>query len=135
MKRAARRDPGSDSRRPGKSRTGEDPFDGDPNEPPLGTGFYSVTGLVTAVKFLDPAALFGSVLYTHNFVRTVRLLPDDPFRTEIDPGDGVGYNLGLALGLTPELGMNFRFEHRLVFPTEVRSRAPGSGPSKCGDPG
>ena len=79
-----------------------------------------------AVWSLDPAALFGSVLYTHNFGRTVRLAAGDPFETEVDPGASAGYTLGLALALTPELGMNVRFEHRFVFPTDVKSQAPGS---------
>jgi hypothetical protein len=113
----------------GKFRTGEDTFDVDTDEPPLGTGFYSVTGLVTAVRSFDPAALFATVLYTHNFDRSVRL-PGEAFETEIDPGGSFGYILGLALALTPELGMNFRWEHRYVQPTETSPRRPGVASSK-----
>jgi outer membrane putative beta-barrel porin/alpha-amylase len=109
----------------GKTRTGDDPFGGDPNDPPVSTGFHSVTGMMTAVKAVDPAALFASVLYTHHFGRTVRLVATDPFKTEIDPGDSFGYNLGLALALAPELAMSFRFEQRFVFETETRSPATG----------
>lgn len=109
----------------GKMRTGDDPFGGDPNDPPVSTGFYSVTGLMTAVKAIDPAALFASAVYTYNVGRTVRLLATDAFKTDIYPGDSFGYNLGLALALAPELAMNFRFEHRFVVATEARSPVTG----------
>ena len=58
----------------GKFRTGEDPFEAGTDTPPLGTGFYSVTGLVTAARSFDPAALFATALYTHNFGRSVLTL-------------------------------------------------------------
>jgi hypothetical protein len=109
----------------GKTRTGHDPFGDDPTTPPISTGFYSVTGMMTAVKAIDPAAVFASAVYTHNVGRTVRLLATDAFQTEIHPGDSFGYNLGLALALAPELAMNFRFEQRFVLATETRS--PGTG--------
>ncbi|MFQ5657681.1 MAG: transporter [Candidatus Methylomirabilales bacterium] len=110
----------------GKSRTGEDPFGGDPDELPLGTGFYSVTGSITGVKSSDPAVIFATVEYTHNFERTVRLLGTDPFKTDIGPGDSIGYNIGVALALNPELAINFRVEQRFVSETEIDPPRPGS---------
>ncbi len=110
----------------GKSRTGEDPFGGTPAELPLGTGFYSVTGSITAVKSSDPAVIFATVEYTHNFDRTVRLLGTDPFKTEVDPGDSIGYNVGVALALNPELAINFRLEQRFVSETEISPPRPGT---------
>ena len=109
----------------GKFRTGEDPFEAGTDTPPLGTGFYSVTGLVTAARSFDPAALFATALYTHNFGRSVRL-PGDTFETDIDPGASFGYILGLALAITPELGMNFRWEHRYALPTDTNPPAAGA---------
>jgi hypothetical protein len=89
------------------------------------TGFFAVVGTLTAVKSLDPAALFASVLYTHNFGRTVRLLRGDPFKTEIEPGDSIGYNLGLALAITPELAASLRFEHRFIQSTRTHQLVEG----------
>lgn len=109
----------------GKALTADDPFGRNANQPPLGTGFYAVVGSLTAVKSLDPAALFASVLYAHNFSRTVRLLEADPFKTEIEPGDSFGYNLGLALAITPELAASLRFEHRIIESTRTRQRVAG----------
>ena len=74
----------------GKSITGQDPFGGSATDLPLGTGFYSITGTITAVKSADPAVIFASIIYTHNLDRTVRLLGSHEFETEIDPGNSIG---------------------------------------------
>jgi len=109
----------------GKSITGQDPFGGSATDLPLGTGFYSITGTITAVKSADPAVIFASIIYTHNLDRTVRLLGSHEFETEIDPGNSIGYNLGVALALSIDLAINFRFEQRFVSSTETRSLQPG----------
>jgi len=109
----------------GKSITGEDPFGGEADDLPLGTGFYSVTGSITAVKSSDPAVVFASLLYTHNFDRTVRLLRTHQFETHIEPGDSIGYNVGIALALSIDLSINFRLEQRFVFATETDSLQAG----------
>ncbi|MGH7372160.1 MAG: AMIN domain-containing protein, partial [Candidatus Methylomirabilales bacterium] len=109
----------------GKSITGEDPFGGSPTALPIGTGFYSITSTITAVKSADPAVIFASIIYTHNLDRTVRLLGSHEFETEIDPGNSIGYNLGVALALSIDLAINFRFEQRFVSSTETRSLQPG----------
>ena len=109
----------------GKSITGDDPFGGSATDLPLGTGFYSITGTITAVKSADPAVIFASIIYTHNLDRTVRLLGSHEFETEIDPGNSIGYNLGVALALSIDLAINFRFEQRFVSSTETRSLQPG----------
>src|SRR5262249_54103083 len=67
----------------GRFPTGDDGFGGNPNKPALGSGFYGVQGSVTVVKAIDPAALFATALYSHNFSRTVRLQRADQFETEI----------------------------------------------------
>ena len=108
----------------GRFPTGDDGFGGDPNTPALGTGFYGVQGSVTVVKAVDPAALFATVLYSHNFSRSVRLQPGNQFDTEISPGAAFGYQLGIGIGLTPELALNLRFEQRILFDTETK--VPGS---------
>ncbi len=109
----------------GKSITGDDPFGGSATDLPLGTGFYSITGSITAVKSADPAVIFASIIYTHNLDRTVRLLGSHEFETEINPGNSIGYNLGVALALSIDLALNFRFEQRFVSSTETRSLQPG----------
>ena len=109
----------------GKSITGQDPFGGSATDLPLGTGFYSITGTITAVKSADPAVIFASIIYTHNLDRTVRLLGSHEFETEINPGNSIGYNLGVALALSIDLAISFRFEQRFVSSTETHSLQPG----------
>jgi hypothetical protein len=108
----------------GRFPTGDDGFGGNPNKPALGSGFYGVQGSMTVVKAVDPAALFATALYSHNFSRTVRLQRGDQFETEITPGDSFGYQLGIGIGLTPELALNLRFEQRILFDTKTKE--PGS---------
>ncbi len=111
----------------GKSITGKDPFGIDPDkEAPTGTGFYSLTGIVTAVKSSDPAVIFASVLFTHNFERTVRILHTDATRTDIRPGFTVGYNLGIGLAISTDLAFSMRLEHRLSSHTDTRGEEDGA---------
>jgi hypothetical protein len=111
----------------GKFITGEDPFGESPTNPtpPTGTGFYSVSGTITAVKSADPAVLFASFIYTHNFDRTVRLLDTHQFESDINPGETFGYNLGVALALSIDVSLSFRFEQRFLTSTRVSSQQPG----------
>jgi hypothetical protein len=109
----------------GKFITGEDPFGGSPNDLPTGTGFYSVSGTITAVKSADPAVLFASFIYTYNFDRTTKLLATDTFESTIQPGDSIGYNLGVALALSFDVSLTFRFEQRFISSTSISSMQPG----------
>jgi hypothetical protein len=109
----------------GKFITGEDPFNGSPNDLPTGTGFYSVSGTITAVKSADPAVLFASIIYTYNFDRTTKLLATDTFESTISPGDSIGYNLGVALALSFDVSLTFRFEQRFISSTSISSMQPG----------
>lgn len=109
----------------GKGITGEDPFGGDGNQLPTGTGFYSISGTITAVKSADPAVLFAAFIYTHNFDRTVTLLETHQFESTINPGETFGYNLGIALALSIDVALSFRFEQRFISSTSITSMQPG----------
>jgi hypothetical protein len=109
----------------GKGITGEDPFGGDGTQLPTGTGFYSVSGIITAVKSADPAVLFASFIYTHNFDRTVKLLGTHEFESTINPGETIGYNLGIAIALSIDVALSFRFEQRFVSTTSISSQQVG----------
>ncbi|MDX1579477.1 MAG: hypothetical protein R3266_13405, partial [Gemmatimonadota bacterium] len=111
----------------GRLRTGDDIFDERPgsNPLPLGGGFNSVQGSVTAVKSFDPGVLFAGLRFEHVFDRDVKLFSTDPAETEIDPGYLIGYNLGLALSISPELAFSFRADQRFV--TKTYFDGPGTG--------
>lgn len=78
----------------------------------LGTGFHGFQFMLTALKIRDPLALFGSVAYTAN------LSADKP-QGRVNPGDTVGFNLGLALALNLETSINFGWEQRFTFRTSL----------------
>ena len=114
----------------GKSRTGDDAYGGDVDEIPLGTGHYSLTGTVSAVKSSDPAALFASVFYTYNFDRNVELVGTDDFKTEVMPGNSIGYNVGITLAINPELAASFGYEQEFPSSTKIDPPRPGTSGRK-----
>lgn len=102
-----------------KSTTGGDPFD-DPDEPPIGSGFWSLGGNLTFVKGVDPAVLFGSVGYTWN-------IADDKSIGEVDPGDTINLRVGAALALSNELSLNFGWDAQFGSETSVEGQdVPGT---------
>jgi hypothetical protein len=64
----------------------------DPLSVQLGTGHWSMTGGLTAIKSFDPLILFGSVSYTHYF-------PEEYFGVNIEPGDLYDVNAGLGFAV------------------------------------
>jgi hypothetical protein len=67
------------------------------------------------VKVHDPVAFFGGVSYTANFANNVNGI-------ELDPGDSIGFNVGLAVALNPETSINFALDERFT----GRTRAAGA---------
>lgn len=108
-----------------KTATGRDPFRLNATEPALGTGFHSVQGSITAAKTSDPVVFFGGLSYTANLAadKLFRGLdptaPDEAVTGRFDPGNTIGMQMGLALGLNPDtslsLGWNQRFSARTTF--------------------
>lgn len=115
----------------GKTITGQDPFSLKSGDIPTGTGLYSLTGTLTAVKSSDPAVIFGGLSVTHNFGRKVLLALGDASRTEIDPGFTIGYNVGFALAVSIDLSFSMRLQQSFTSKTETRV----SGGNKNAVPG
>jgi hypothetical protein len=98
----------------GKLPTGQDPFEVDADELPLGSGFWGFSSGFTLVKSLDPAVLFASGSYYWNLERDVGSSFGD-----IDPGNTVEYSLGLAFALNERLAMSFTHQHRITESSEL----------------
>lgn len=103
-----------------KSNTGTDPFEveRDPRtqverELPTGTGFWGFEGSVTTIYPSDPAVLFANVSYLYNLERDV----GGGFG-KIDPGDAIGFNFGLGIGLNERLSFSLSYDHSIVDKTE-----------------
>jgi hypothetical protein len=105
-----------------KAPTGKDPFgiklrqvDANsnlfvPDTLPTGNGVWSVTPGISLVKTYDPAVLFGSLSYTHNFVDSF----DDISSTvgqknpgKVDIGDSFQLGAGIAFALNEKMSMSF----------------------------
>ena len=137
-----------------KSRTGRDPFDvvtdctrrcigpnatgtGLPLELPTGSGFYSIQPGLTWLFPSDPAVFFGSVSYLHNVKRrnvsrTV-LSGDKEFLGDVEPGDIIGFNFGMGLGLNDKASLSLGYDHNSIGRTRQAGRVvPGSVRTQLG---
>lgn len=137
-----------------KSRTGRDPFSvvtdcarrcvgpnatgtGLPLELPTGSGFHSVQPGLTWLFPSDPAVFFGSVSYLHNFKRgnlsrTV-LGGEQEFLGEVKPGDILGFNFGMGLGLNEKASLSLGYDHSSIGRTKQNGIAvPGSVRTQLG---
>ncbi|MFP5393646.1 MAG: hypothetical protein ACLGI6_19195, partial [Gammaproteobacteria bacterium] len=115
-----------------KSRTGRDPFEvvtdcmqrctgpnatgtGLPLSLPTGSGFYSVQPSLTMLFPSDPAVFFGSVSYLHNLKRSnvsrTVLAGEREALGDIKPGDIIGFNFGMGMGLNDKASFSLGYDH------------------------
>ena len=130
-----------------KTRTGRDPFEvvtdcnvrclnksinekatGLPLGLPMGSGFYSLLTGLTVLYPSDPAVLFGSLTYTHNFkrenvYRQVLNGQQESLGT-VEPGDVYGFNFGMGLALNEKVSFSIGYDHSSVGRTLVDGAAP-----------
>lgn len=105
-----------------KAPTGKDPFgiklrktDDNtnlfvPDTLPTGNGVWSITPGISLVKTFDPAVLFGSLSYTHNFEESFDDISSDvnqknPGKVRI--GDSFQIGAGVAFALNEKMSMSF----------------------------
>jgi len=107
-----------------KSNTGKDPFEvavdeetGLPKDLPTGSGFWALQPTLTAILPSDPAVFFGSVSYLYNFDRNISGLG------KVEPGDTVGFNLGMGLALNERASISLGYEHNCIFKTKLDGQA------------
>lgn len=99
-----------------KTRTGTDPFEVgvDPatrleTELPTGSGFWGVQPSLTLIHISDPAVFSTTVSYLWHIERNVGGSFGD-----VDPGDMLGFNLGMGLGLNERASFSIGYEHNIV---------------------
>jgi hypothetical protein len=112
-----------------KTRTGTDPFEVDylaaaPGLPtlqtslPTGSGFYSLQPSLSVIYPTDPAVFFGGINYQWNIKRDVNRTVAGSFIGEVDPGDAVGFNVGMGLGLNERSSFSIGYEHTWIGKSE-----------------
>jgi hypothetical protein len=89
-----------------KSRTGSNPFRTDPDiEIATGAGFDSLNLAFTGVKVVDPVVYFGSLSYSRNLARDIGV-------GRYDPGDSLGFSLGMAIALNLNSSLSLAYDQQ-----------------------
>lgn len=112
--------------------TGSSPFevprnaDGTQRRSPTGSGFYVLAPSITAILPSDPAVLFGSIGYSHNFGRAVDTLIGDTRLLRVDPGDALNFSGGIGVALNQRATLNLGYAQTWVFSTYTRQATLGA---------
>jgi hypothetical protein len=116
-----------------KGRNGRDIFDSpDPAlHPPIGSGFFSLGGTLSASKTSAPAIVFGSVGYSHAFPRhNVVFIPTNGPATatliDFNPGDNFNLSMGLAISLNYNFTLNMSYAQSVNFSSKINGRTLGN---------
>jgi hypothetical protein len=107
-----------------KTRTGKGPFEvatetanaqflGLQRELPTGSGFYGIQPSLTAIFPSDPAVFFGNVSYLWNVARDF-----GGTTGRIDPGDAIGFTVGMGIALNEKASFSLGYDHATVFRTK-----------------
>lgn len=81
-----------------------------PESLPTGNGVWSVTPGISLVKTFDPAVLFGSLSYTHNFEESFGDISPNVNQKvpgKISLGDSFQLGVGVAFALNEKMSMSF----------------------------
>lgn len=123
-----------------KSPTGRGPYDVPYDRDavalalPTGSGFWAAEGGLTMLYPSDPALVFGSLTYLHNFGRNVNKtfgVGEGALHVgKVDPGDSIGASLGFGLALNPRLSVSFGYNHYYVLRTVAFENSPGKPPAR-----
>lgn len=79
--------------------TGSTPFGPSVNTASLGSGFWSISANLNAVKSYDPVVLFGGIGYRHEFENEFDGLI-------ITPGETFSYSFGMGMSLNDDLAVS-----------------------------
>ncbi|NWB84162.1 hypothetical protein [Pseudomonas gingeri] len=99
-----------------------------PQSLPTGNGVWSVTPGISLVKTFDPAVLFGTLAYTHNFEQSFNDISAQqgvvvPGKVQL--GDSFQIGAGVAFALNEKMSMSFSFSDLV----QSRSKLQQSGQS------
>lgn len=107
--------------------TGSNPFgvprnaNGEALKAATGAGFWGVSPSVTAILPSDPAVLFGTIGFTHNFGRSVNTVIDPVQITYVKPGDSVSFSAGIGISLNERTSFNLGYAQTWAFGTLTRT--------------
>jgi hypothetical protein len=107
-----------------KARNGRDVFETpDPAaKSPVGSGFYSLRGSLSASKSTSPAVVFGSLSYAYAFPRNQVLYQpanQPPALINYKPAPNISMSAGVALSINYQLSLNFSYAQSLNFSSKI----------------
>ncbi|MFS0772608.1 transporter [Sphingomonas sp. 1P08PE] len=114
--------------------TGSNPFDvprlptGEATKAATGAGFWGASPSITAILPSDPAVLFGTIGYTHNFGRSVDTVISPVRITYVKPGDAISFSAGIGISLNERTSMNLGYAQTWAFGTRTRTELLDPGP-------
>ena len=107
----------------GSFPTGRSPYKIDPNNDlATGGGGYTASAGLTFSKTLDPVVAFGNLNYTCRFptVDADQRQSNGKILTEIDPGDSIGFSLGMGYALSYKTSLNLSYQYAFHMGTDYK---------------
>jgi hypothetical protein len=98
--------------------TGRSPYKIDTSsELSTGGGLYTVGTGLSFSKAIDPVIAYGSLSYSHSFDRTDihQNIAPGLVLTGVEPGDDIGFSIGMAFPLSYQASMNLGFKYSYGF--------------------
>lgn len=107
--------------------TGSDPFsvprnaNGEALKAATGSGFWGISPSFTAIVPTDPAVLFGTIGFTHNFGKDVDTEIPPVRIIYVKPGDAISLSAGIGISLNERTSLNLGYAHTWAFGTLTRT--------------
>ncbi len=120
----------------GRAPTGRDPFGIElrtvegtqgnlqvPEQLPTGNGVWQASAGLSFLKTIDPAILFASINYFHNFQKGFDDIDaaDGDQPGDVDLGDSIQAGVGMAFALNERLSLSLSYTHRIVEESRTKS--------------
>jgi hypothetical protein len=83
-----------------------------------GSGFWSVEPSVTMLLPSEPAVIFATLGYLHNFARRIDRSVGGARIGRVDPGDSIGAGIGFGFALNPRFSFSLGYSHNAIFATK-----------------
>ncbi len=95
-----------------KLKTGDSPYEIDLDRNlSTGSGYYSITGGLSASKVMDPVVLFGSASLSYNFEETdLNQRRGASILREVHPGHALSFSMGFAYSLSYDVSLSASFQ-------------------------
>jgi len=109
-----------------KPPTGQGPYDvhydsaGVATDLATGSGFWGTEGGLTLLYPSDPAVIFASLTYLHNWARDENKTIGQAVIGRVEPGDSIGASAGFGLSLNPRFSVSLGYSHYYIAGTRTQ---------------